>query len=231
MIIKVLRKTLREQELVPQLLRDPPDVKWYQQKQIQELCCVYVSAFCDHVLLKYFVFLTDSGRFVECLWVTRNWFKIHKIAATWQMLQKVLFENPVSLDILPLILLAFLYACPYFLLLLLSHFSRVGLCATPYPAAHQAPLSLGLSRQEHWSGLPFPSPMHKTETWKWSLSVVSDSSRLHGLQPTGLLRPWDFPGKSNWRGLTLPSPPLFPILILFKQWRKKRKLKGTRKLF
>ena len=39
-------------------------------------------------------------------------------------------------------------------MLLLSHFSRVRLCATP---------SLGFSRQEHWSGLPFPSPMHKSE--------------------------------------------------------------------
>ena len=43
------------------------------------------------------------------------------------------------------------------LLLLLSRFSRVRLCATPETAAHQAPLSLGFSRQEHWSGLPFPS--------------------------------------------------------------------------
>ena len=48
------------------------------------------------------------------------------------------------------------------LLLLLSHFSRVRLCATPWTAAHQAPLSLGFSRQEHWSGLPFPSPMHES---------------------------------------------------------------------
>ena len=44
------------------------------------------------------------------------------------------------------------------LLLLLSPFSPVGLCAIPQTAAHQAPLSLGLSRQEHWSGLPCPSP-------------------------------------------------------------------------
>ena len=44
------------------------------------------------------------------------------------------------------------------LLLLLSHFSRVRLCATSETAAYQAPLSLGFSRQEHWSGLPFPSP-------------------------------------------------------------------------
>ena len=49
------------------------------------------------------------------------------------------------------------------LLLLLSHFSRVQLCVTPETAAHQAPPSLGFSRQEHWSGLPFPSPMHESE--------------------------------------------------------------------
>ena len=49
------------------------------------------------------------------------------------------------------------------LLLLLSHFSYVQLCATPETAAHQAPQSLGFSRQEHWSGLPFPSPMHESE--------------------------------------------------------------------
>ena len=36
--------------------------------------------------------------------------------------------------------------------------------------------TLGFSRQEHWSGLPFPSPMHESEKWKWSRSVVSDSS-------------------------------------------------------
>ena len=52
------------------------------------------------------------------------------------------------------------------LLLLLSRFSRVRLCATPETAAHQAPPSLGFSRQEHWSGLPFPSPMHESEMGK-----------------------------------------------------------------
>ena len=52
------------------------------------------------------------------------------------------------------------------LLLLLSHFSCVRLCATPETAAHQAPPSLGFSRQEYWSGVPSPSPMHKSEKWK-----------------------------------------------------------------
>ena len=82
------------------------------------------------------------------------------------------------------------------LLLLLSHFSRVWLCATTYMGAHQAPLSLWFCRQEHWSGLPFPSPIQESEKWKWSHSVVSDScdpmdhslpgSSVHGI----------FPGKS-----------------------------------
>ena len=49
------------------------------------------------------------------------------------------------------------------LLLLLSRFSRVRLCVTPEMAAHQASLSLGFSMQEHWSGLPFPSPKHESE--------------------------------------------------------------------
>ena len=94
-----------------------------------------------------------------------------------------------------------LFHKPSNMLLRLSRFSRVRLCATPQTAAHQAPASLGVSRQEHWSGLPFPSPMHAREKRKGkSCSVVPDSSRPHGLQPTRLLRPWDFPGKSTGVG-------------------------------
>ena len=36
--------------------------------------------------------------------------------------------------------------------------SHVQLFATPWTVAYQAPLSMGFSRQEYWSGLPFPSP-------------------------------------------------------------------------
>ena len=70
-------------------------------------------------------------------------------------------------------------------LLLLSRFSRVRLCATPETAAHQAPPSLGFSRQEHWSGLPFPSPVHESEKGKWSRSVVSDCSDPMDCSPPG----------------------------------------------
>ena len=50
--------------------------------------------------------------------------------------------------------------------------------------------------------------MHGSEKWKWkwSRSVVSDSSRPHGLQPTRLLCPWDFSMPEYWSGVPLPSP-------------------------
>ena len=51
------------------------------------------------------------------------------------------------------------------LLLLLSRFSCIWLLATPWTAAHQAPPSIGFSRQEYWSGVPLPSPSNTLATW------------------------------------------------------------------
>ena len=54
------------------------------------------------------------------------------------------------------------------------------LCPTPCDPIDGSPPGSpvpGISRQEHWSGLPFPSPMHENEKWKWSRSVASDSYR------------------------------------------------------
>ena len=76
------------------------------------------------------------------------------------------------------------------LLLLLSCFSRVRLCATPETADHQAPSPLGFSRQEHWSGLPFPSPMKvksESEVAQSSLTLSDPmdcsppGSSIHGI--------------------------------------------------
>ena len=73
------------------------------------------------------------------------------------------------------------------LLLLLRCFSRVRLCATPETAAHQAPPSLGFSRQEHWSGLLFPSPMHESEvaplcpTLSNPMDCSLPGSSIHGI--------------------------------------------------
>ena len=90
--------------------------------------------------------------------------------------------------------------------------SAIWLCETPEMAAHQAPRSLGFSRQEHWSGLPFPFPMHEGEKWKRSRSVVSDSAT-----------PWTaayqappsmgFSRQEYWSGLPLPSPFLLLLTI------------------
>ena len=82
-------------------------------------------------------------------------------------------------------------------MLLLSHFSCVWLCVTPQTAAHQAPPSPGFSRQEHWRGLPLPSPMHAC--------ILSHFSRVrlcvtHGQQPTRLLYPQDSLGKNTGVG-------------------------------
>ena len=88
-------------------------------------------------------------------------------------------------------------------------------------AVHLAPLSLGFSRQVHWSGLSFTSPMPESEKWKWSRSVVSDSSQPHGLQPITFLCPWGFPGKSTGVGCHCPlweldwNPPIYWMHKLF----------------
>ena len=89
-------------------------------------------------------------------------------------------------------------------MLLLSRFSHVWLCATPYMAAHQAPLSLGFSRQEHWSRLPFPSPTHESEKWKLRLSRV----QLLATPWTAAYEAPPFMGFSRqeyWSGVPLPS--------------------------
>ena len=77
------------------------------------------------------------------------------------------------------------------LLLLLSRFSRVRLCVTPQTPAYQASPSLGFSRQEHWSGLPFPSPMHESESEvAQSCPTLSDpmDCRLPGSSVHGILQ-------------------------------------------
>ena len=93
-------------------------------------------------------------------------------------------------------------------MLLLSHFSRVQLCATP---------SLGFSRQEHWSELPFPSLCIK----------VKNESEVAQSCPT-LRNPMDcsLPGSSlstgfsrqgYWSGVPLPSPISYYSTVLYSQ--------------
>ena len=70
---------------------------------------------------------------------------------------------------------------------MLSHFSRIQLCATPQTAAHQAPPSLGFSRQEHWSGWPIPSPgdLHDPGIELGSPALQTDSLPLSQQESPG----------------------------------------------
>jgi len=69
-------------------------------------------------------------------------------------------------------------------------------------AAHQALPSLGFFRQEHWSGLPFPSPVMKVKS---ETEAAQSCPTLSGPRDcsTRLLCPWDFPGKSTGVGCEL----------------------------
>ena len=100
------------------------------------------------------------------------------------------------------------------LLLLLSRFSRVQLCATPETAAHQSPPSLGFSRQEHWSGLPFPSPVHESEVAQSCPTLCNPmdhslpGSSIHGIFQKRVLE-WGaitFSSHPRWGSSRLTSP-------------------------
>ena len=92
----------------------------------------------------------------------------------------------------------------------------------PHTAAHQAPPSLGFSRQEHWSGLPFPSPMHESEKWKWkwSRSVVSTlsdpmdcslpGSSVHGIFQARVL---------EWGAIAFSNHSIYPACLLVVEFR------------
>ena len=97
---------------------------------------------------------------------------------------------------------------------------------SPVPGILQA-------RTLEWVAISFST--HESEKWKWSRSVVSNPQRPHGLQPSRLLRPWGFPGKSTGVGChhllcylpefaqthvhrvndaIQPSHPLLPLFLL-----------------
>ena len=93
--------------------------------------------------------------------------------------------------------------CGLLLLLLLSRFSRVRLCETPQTAAHQAPLSWGFSRQEYWSGLWFPSPMHACMLSRFSHVWLCVTPRTAAHQAPLFT---EFSRQEYWSGLPFPSP-------------------------
>ena len=64
---------------------------------------------------------------------------------------------------------------------LLCVLSHVQLCATPQTAAHQAPPSMGFSRQEYWSGVPLPSPYISLNAFKNIFMAYECYQRAQGI--------------------------------------------------
>ena len=89
-----------------------------------------------------------------CLWRFLHWSYSHLSCPSWgNAIIPALNFLPLSLANFSLIGLS--YQSMFYLV---KSLSRVRLSVTPWTVAHQAPPSMGFSRQEHWSGLPFPSP-------------------------------------------------------------------------
>ena len=85
------------------------------------------------------------------------------------------------------------------LLLLLSRFSHVRLCATPETAVHEAPRPWDSSGKNTGVGFHFLLQCMKVKSEN-EVAQSCPTLRPHGLQPTRLLCPWDFPGKSTGVG-------------------------------
>ena len=84
---------------------------------------------------------------------------------------------------------------------MLSRFSCVQLFATLWTVAHQAPLSMGFSRQEHWRGLPLPSP----GALPHSVTEPTSLSLLHWQVGSLLLAPPGELGQGDHRGLIMAA--------------------------
>ena len=89
---------------------------------------------------------------------------------------------------------------------------------SPVPGILQA-------RTLEWVAISFSNAWKRK--WKWSRSVMSDPQWPHGLQPSGLLHSWDFPGRSTGVGchcLLLPAMQETPVQFLGREdpWRRDR---------
>ena len=81
--------------------------------------------------------------------------------------------------------------------------SRVRLLAIPWTAAYQAPLSMGVSRQEYWSGSPVPSPKHSMLLSHFSCVRLCATPETAAHQAP---RSLGFSRQEHWSGLPFPSP-------------------------
>ena len=105
--------------------------------------------------------------------------------------------------------------------------SRIRLFATPWTAAHQAPPSTGFSKQENWSGLPFPSPEDFPDPGIEPMSPAFQTDALTS-EPPGKLIPHleaqkrsgkhQDPGEKQWPHRSLDQTYLLVLEGLLWQW-------------
>ena len=105
------------------------------------------------------------------------------MGSSWQEYWGLPFPSPEDLPDLGIkprspVLLLLLSHFSRVRLLVTPHFSHVRLLVTPWTAAYQAPLSMGFSRQKHWSGVPSPSPVLQEDSLLFRLQ-----GRLFGWAP------------------------------------------------
>ena len=100
--------------------------------------------------------INHCQHFLVFLWFMKSHSSNHQISLSLKLL--ILMKSSNIRDSILTLCLPCMAVCFLMLLLLLFRFSRVQLCVTLWAVAHQAPLSLGSSGQEHWSGLPCPPP-------------------------------------------------------------------------
>jgi len=169
---------------------------WYIQYTIWSLSKTYILFICAGSQIKHFTHMNSFNPLITNLWI-RHYFYSHFLnSGNQEVLLKTYinthdecYSSFCNLSTESKFLSNTLYFPMLLLLLLLSRFSCVRLCATPLMAAHQAPPSLGFSRQEHWSGLPFPSPMHESGKWKWSRSYDAQDNKGRCFRPLQALKP------------------------------------------
>ena len=155
-------------------------------RNLQEPKCFFASS---HVqLFKLLVFTVTTG-----FWL---------LSLPWRWQQSKLKCNK-ALVLTAIYVFFCLFNKHSLLLLLLSHFSRIRLCATPWTAACQAPPSMGFSRQEYWSGVPLPSPKYSLDWYKLLINFQSSKNVDHE-NIFCQLSCCHYRGKNNSEVLTLP---------------------------
>ena len=92
----------------------------------------------------------------------------------------------------------------------LSHYSHVQLFVTPWTVAHQAPLTMGFSRQEYWSGLPCPLPGHLPDPGIEPTSLTSSA-----LAGTFFFLPLAPPGSPLGCTVRPPTPAKYVQILPF----------------